>query len=98
MRQEYLDLIEDCKRRVFQQGTWEQIQIIRHAGELMICELDLPDGMPDAFYAALADTLAEVYEDVLKWMTRTERELIEERVAIAVWMQVCHDLKGARHE
>lgn len=95
MRDEYKSLIEDCKSRVFKNGAYEHVLIVRHVGELMLCELDIPGEILDAFYAALAFTLAEVYESTLKWMSQTERELIEERVAIAVWMQTMHDAKAS---
>lgn len=91
MREEYKQLIEDCKALIFKNGTWEQVQTVYHVGELVMCEQALPEHVQNAFYAALADILAEVYEETLKWMSRTERSLIEDQIASAVWLQVVCD-------
>lgn len=98
-RKEFQELVQTCKDLIFKNGSYEQVLVVKHVGELVMDERELPEHIANAFCAALADNLAEVYESTLKWMSRDERGMVEDAIANAVWRQVCEDLRGVRrHE
>lgn len=95
-RKENQALIDRCTAIIFRDASYEQLCAIRSYGLLVVDQdAEIPDYAQTAFCASIAFLLAEVYEDTLKWMDRTERGLIEDQIAFAVWMKSWHDMRKA---